>query len=218
MWPNENETQVLLKEVEQADSGAVDRLWERHREPLRRMIGLRLDEALARRVDASDVVQEVLLKASQRLPDYLRNPALPFHLWLRQIARDQVIDQQRRHRLAGRRSIERERSILGPAESGPFADRSSLDVAAQLRDPSPTPAAEALRRELNRRFHAALERLGEEDREVLLLRHFEQLSNGESARVLGLSEPAAGMRYLRALRRLRTLLGESPSQSGISLP
>src|SRR3954452_7537389 len=100
MWPDATETQALLKRVAQADPVAAGRLWERHREPLRRMIGLRLDHALGRRVDASDVVQEGLLKAHQRLPDYLRKPVLPFHLWLRQIARDHVIDEHRRHRVA----------------------------------------------------------------------------------------------------------------------
>ena len=85
MWPDEDETRRLLKQIKQADPTAADELWERHRPALRRMIGLRLDRGLGRRVDASDVVQEVLLGASQRLDDYLRNPVLPFHLWLRQI-------------------------------------------------------------------------------------------------------------------------------------
>lgn len=208
MWPDATETQVLLKRIEQADATATERLWERHREPLRRMIDLRLDHALGRRVDASDIVQDVLLKANQRLGEYLRNPVLPFHLWLRQIARDHVIDEYRRHRVAECRSIDRERP-LAPAA---FSDQSSLDLAAQLRDPNLTPAAAALRRELERRFGAALRKLDEVDREIILLRHFEQLSNGEAARALGLSEAAAGMRHLRALRRLRAVLGESPSQ------
>ena len=208
MWPDADETQALLKRVEQADPAAAERLWERHRAPLRRMIDLRLDHALGRRVDASDVVQEVLLKANQRLGEYLRNPVLPFHLWLRQIARDHVIDEYRRHRVAECRTLDRERPLAASA----FSDQSSLDLAAQLRDPNLTPAAAALRQELERRFHAALRELDEADREIILLRHFEQLSNGEAARALGLSEAAAGMRHLRALRRLRAVLGESPSQ------
>jgi RNA polymerase sigma-70 factor, ECF subfamily len=212
MWPDAAETQVLLKRVAEEDAGAAERLWDRYREPLRRMIDLRLDHALGRRVDASDVVQDVLIKANQRLGEYLRDPKLPFHLWLRQIARDQMIDEHRRHRVAARRSLDRERP-LAPAA---FLDRSSLDLAAQLRDPGLTPAAAALRGELERRFHAALERLDDDDREIILLRHFEQLSNGEAARALGLSEAAAGMRHLRALRRLRAVLGETPSAEGTS--
>ncbi len=208
MWPDANETQALLKGVEQADAGAAERLWERHREPLRRMIGLRLDHALGRRVDASDIVQEVMLKANQRLGEYLRNPVMPFHLWLRQMARDHVIDEHRRHRVAECRSLDRERPLAASA----FADQSSLDLAAQLRDPNLTPAANALRHELQRRFQTALGQLDEADREIILLRHFEQLSNSEAAEALHLSEPAAGMRHLRALRRLRAVLGESPSR------
>jgi RNA polymerase sigma-70 factor (ECF subfamily) len=214
MWPEASETEALLHRVAQADAVAVDELWERYRPALRRMIGLRLDHALARRVDASDVVQDVLLRANQRLADYLRDPSMPFHLWLRQIATDQIIDAHRRHRRAGKRSLDRERPLaIGPARG--FADdRSSLDLAAQLRDPLPTPAAEALRRELEGRFHDALIRLDDDDREIILLRHFEQLSNGEAARALGLSDAAAGMRHLRALRRLRALLAEVPSAIG----
>jgi RNA polymerase sigma-70 factor, ECF subfamily len=211
MWPDEEETRRLLKQVKHADPAAAEELWERHRPALRRMIGLRLDRGLGRRVDASDVVQEVLLGASQRLDDYLRNPVLPFHLWLRQIARDHVIDAHRRHREAAKRSLDRERPLELHTGPDAFADRSSLELAAQLRDPALTPAAEALRGELQRRFQAAIEELEADDREIILLRHFEQLSNHEAAQVLGMSDAAAGMRHLRALRRLRAVLGEATS-------
>jgi RNA polymerase sigma-70 factor, ECF subfamily len=211
MWPDLSETRDLLDRVAGDDPSAEQRLWERHREPLRRMIGLRLDRAVVRRVDASDVVQEVLLKASTRLAEYLKSPGLPFHLWLRQIAQDHVIDAHRKHRVAGSRSVDRE----APRDVQ-FADRSSIELLAGLRDPSPTPAASALRRELQRRFQEAIGELDEVDREVILLRHFEQLSNGETAKALGLSEPAAGMRHLRALRKLRAILGESPSIRGLA--
>jgi len=211
MWPDADETQALLGRVARADAAAEQHLWERHREPLRRLIDLRMGRRLGRRIDASDVVQEVLLRASRRLPEYLRDPSLPFHLWLRRIARDQIVDAQRRHRGAARRGLDRERPLVASA----FADRSSLDLAAQLRDPEPTPAAAALRIELRHRFREALDRLDEADREILVLRHFEHLSNAEAARLLGLSEAAAGMRHLRALRRLRAVLGESPSAAGV---
>jgi RNA polymerase sigma-70 factor (subfamily 1) len=210
MWPDATETRAMLEKAARHDLSAVDRLLACHREPLRRMIAARLDRSVGQREDASDVVQSVLLEASRRLTDYLQNPALPFPLWIRQIARDRLIDVNRRHRLAARRSVARERPISAHA----FIDRSSLDLAMELRDPQATPAADAIRRELVERFHAALEGLGEDDREILLLRHFEHLSNSETARTIGLSEAAAGMRYLRALRRLRTVLGTSPSQDG----
>ena len=193
----------MLEHAARDDPSAIDRLLACHREPLRRMIAGRLDRSVVRREDASDVVQGVLLEASRRLSEYLRDPALPFQLWLRQIARDRLIDVHRRHRLALRRSIDRERPI---AASG-FLDRSSLDLALELRDQGATPAAEAIRRELVERFRVALDELGADDREVLVLRHFEHLTNAESAQALGLSEAASGMRYLRALRRIRIVLG-----------
>jgi RNA polymerase sigma-70 factor (ECF subfamily) len=201
MWPNSPETQELLDQVRQGEAQAVDRLLARHREPMRRMIDMRLDPAIAPRVDASDVVQDVLLEASRRLAEYLRDPAMPFHLWLRHIAKDHIIDAHRRHRQAQRRSVDREQS-LKPA----LADRSSVELIAQFVDRELTPATAALRQEMEKRFQEAIATLDEDDREVILMRHFEQLSNQEVATTLGLSEAAASMRYLRAIRRLRAVL------------
>jgi RNA polymerase sigma-70 factor, ECF subfamily len=212
MWPDAEETQNLLHRAQHVDPAAADELWQRYRPALRRMIGSRLDQAIARRVDASDVVQDVLIKASNRLGEYLQNPAMPFQLWLRQIARDHLIDAHRRHRQAARRTVDREQGLYTKRAGAGYDGRSSLDLAAQLRDSALTPAAEALRRELQCRFQAAIDRLDDGDREIVLLRHFEQLSNSEAAQVLGLTEAAAGMRHLRALRRLRDVLGEVPSR------
>jgi RNA polymerase sigma-70 factor (ECF subfamily) len=202
MWPDQPETQELLSQARQGQSEAVERLLTAHREPLRRMIGLRLDPALAARVDASDIVQDVLLEAHRRLADYLRNPAMPFHLWLRHIAKDHMIDAHRRHRQAQRRSLDREQPLV-PAV---LADHSSFELAGQILDQELTPATAAIRHELQRRLDAAVAELGEDDREVILMRHGEQLSNQEVAAALGLSEAAASMRYLRAVRRLRAVL------------
>ena len=194
----------LLREAAAGDPDAVNRLLEQHRTALRRLIQLRLDRRLARRVDASDVVQDVLLEASRRLPEFVREAKMPFPLWLRQLARDRIIDMHRRHRAASRRSVDREQ----PLAAGGFADRSSFDLAAQLCDRELTPAAATIRRELHRRFLDALDELSDEDREVILLRHVEHLGNTEVAQALNLTPPAAGMRYLRALRRLRSMLGD----------
>jgi len=211
MWPNSPETQDLLDHAKQGEAGAVDRLIEVHREPLRRMIGLRLDPALAGRVDASDIVQDVMLEVSQRLTDYLRNPIMPFHLWVRHIAKDHMIDAHRRHRQAQRRSLDREQPIVPNA----FADQSSLELAAQFIDPEMTPATAAVRHELQKRMADAVAKLEESDREIVLMRHYEQLSNQEVATSLGVSEAAASMRHLRAVRRLRAaLLGEESAPSG----
>ena len=207
MLPNSPETQELLDQARQGEATAVERLLAQHREPLRRMISLRLDPALAARVDASDVVQDVLLEASRRLKDYLRDPSMPFHLWLRHIARDHVIDAYRRHRQAQRRSLDREQ----PLRVAGLNDRSSIELAGQLLDPELTPATAALRQELKDRVEAAIGTLGEDDREVILMKHFEQMSNQEIAAYLGLSEAAASMRYLRAIRRLKASLAPGSS-------
>jgi RNA polymerase sigma-70 factor, ECF subfamily len=203
MWPDPQQTQALLDQVRRGDPQAVDQLLADHREPLRHMISLRLDPALAQRLDASDVVQDVLLDASHRLQDYLRNPALPFGLWLRQIAKDRLIDAHRRHRDAQCRSLDRERPLLPAA----FADRSSLELAGRFIDHELTPASAAVRQELERRLHTALAQLGEDDREIIVLKVFEQLPNQDVAAELGLTEAAAGMRFVRAVRRLKALLG-----------
>src|SRR3954449_11745850 len=144
MWPEATQTQELLEQARQGDPAAVDRLLERHREPVRRVIALRLDPAIVQRVDASDVVQEVMLEASRRLTEYLKNPVMPFHLWLRHIAKDHLIDAHRKHRLAQRRSLDREQPIV-PAV---LADHSSYELAGQILDQEPTPASAAIRHEL----------------------------------------------------------------------
>lgn len=202
MWPNREETDKLLEDARQGTFGAVDALLGEFREPLRKVIGMRLDPVLARRVDASDIVQDVLLEANQRLLDYLKSPDMPFHLWLRHMAQDRIIDTHRRHRLAQRRSIDREQSINPPA----WADESSTALVAQLIDTERTPASEAIQGELARRLANSINELADDDRDIILMRHHEQLSNQDVARLLGLTEAAASMRYLRALRRLRTVL------------
>jgi RNA polymerase sigma-70 factor (ECF subfamily) len=201
MWPDAQQTEALLASARGGDAGAVNELLQRHRDAVRRMIDLRMDQVLKRRVDASDIVQEVLIEANRRLRDYLTNPVMPFHLWLRQMAKDRLIDAHRRHRQTARRSMDREQP-LAPAA----ADQSSINLAAQLADQEPTPAAAAAWAELQRRFEAACAQLDEQDHEIVLMRHFEHLANSEAAASLGLSPQAASMRYLRAMRRLRELL------------
>ena len=203
MWPEGEQTQELLKGVAGGDPSAVNRLMDRHREAVRRMIQMRLDQAVSRRVDASDVVQDVLMEASQRLNDYMANPSMPFHLWLRQLAKDRIIDMHRRHRAAQRRSVDREQNLSGLGSD----EQSAADLAALLKDAELTPAAAALRKEMEERFLVALDQLEENDREIVVMRHFEHLGNSEVAEALNLSAPAAGMRYLRAIRKLRELLG-----------
>src|SRR6478735_1843164 len=157
MWPTREETDRLLAD---ARNGDADELLARFREPLRRVIDLRLDPVLARRVDASDIVQDVLLEANQRLTEYLKSPTMPFHLWLRHLAKDRIIHTHRRHRLAQRRSVDREQPIARPT----WVDESSVSLVAQLIDTEATPTTEAIRHELQRRLSAAIDQLSEDDR------------------------------------------------------
>lgn len=206
-------TVELLDRVRHGDGDAVNRLLERHRAAIRRMIDQRMDRVIERRVDASDIVQDVLIEANRRLGDYLANPTMPFRLWLRHMARDRLIDAHRRHRVAASRSLDREVPLV--AGDG---EPSRADVLGQVADRELTPAAAATWHELERRFAAAVELLDDADRQIVLLRHFEHLSTAEAAAVLDLTKPAAGMRYLRAMRRLRSLLdgepGVEPAGSG----
>lgn len=210
MWPNREDTDRLLDDARNGTSGAVDKLLGEFREPLRKVIGLRLDPAVARRVDASDIVQDVLVEANQRLTEYLKKPDMPFHLWLRHLAQDRIIDTHRRHRLAQRRSVDREQPIARPA----WADESSVSLVAQLIDTERTPTSEAIQLELQRKLNDAIDKLSDDDREIILMRHHEALSNQEVAHALQLTEAAASMRYLRALRRLRLVLVPDGGDSG----
>src|SRR5438067_3640293 len=214
MWRNRDEPDRLLDDARRGEPGAVDRLLGEFREPLRRVIDLRLDPAIARRVDASDIVQDVLIEANQRLTDYLKSPGMPFHLWLRHLAQDRIIDTHRRHRLAQRRSVDREQPIARAA----WSDESSVSLVAQLIDTERTPTSEAMLHELQRRLSDAVDQLADDDRDIVLMRHHEALSNQEVAGLLGLTEAAASMRYLRALRRLRAVLvpdGGDPSPDSV---
>lgn len=200
MWPNAAETEELLLNAREGQRDAVEQLMERHRQSLERMVRGRLNRAVARRVDVSDVVQETLLTASKRMAEYVRDPRMPFHAWLRQIARDRLADVYRRQ-LADKRSVANEQSVGG--EGSDFVPPAALVLDAEL-----TPAEAMLRQEFAERFNAAVETLSEADREIIFMRHSEQLTNSETAELLGLSQPAAAMRYLRALRQLKAILGD----------
>ena len=185
MWPDAENTEQLLAKSRDGDGKAVNELLDRHRESVRRMIDMRMDQVLKRRLDASDIVQEVMIEANRRLNDFLKDPVMPFHLWLRQMAKDRLIDAHRRHRGAARRSMDREQPLATAANN-----ESSIDLVAQLRDQEMTPAAAATWRELERRFQSACEQLEPNDQEIVLMRHFEHLSNAEAATVLKISPQA----------------------------
>ena len=195
--PDSAETQRLLQLVHEGDPKGFEELFARHRPYLHQVVELRLDPKLRSRVDPSDVVQEAHLEAFRRLPDYLTRRPMPFRLWLRKTAHERLLMIQRRHIHAGRRAVGRE---------VPLPDRSSVQLFQQLLAPGMTASQQIAKAELVRRVRQAVGKLAELDREVLLMRNLEGLSNQEVAEVLGIDPSAASQRYGRALLRLRKLL------------
>jgi RNA polymerase sigma-70 factor (ECF subfamily) len=191
------ETRRLLGEVAAGDPQALGLLLTRHGPFLQRFVELRLDPRLRARFDPADVVQEAQLQAVRRLPRYLERPVMPFRLWLRQLALDRLLNLRRDHAAAARRSVEREVAL---------PEGSAAEFARQLLTAGSTPSQHLGREELARRVREALDRLDNPDREVLLLRHFEGLSNPEVAALLGLSPGAVSKRYGRAVLRLHQVL------------
>jgi RNA polymerase sigma-70 factor (ECF subfamily) len=177
-----------------------------HHDRLRRMVDLRLDPRLKGRIDPSDVLQEAYLEATQRLPEYLRQPDRPFYLWLRLVAGERLAKLHRHYLGTQMRDVGREVSLDGAA----VPEASSAVLAGQLAAAGAQPGEEAAREEQRRRLQGVLDRMPAADREVLALRHYEEMSIAETALVLGVSEAAAAKRYLRALERLRQLLDEAP--------
>jgi RNA polymerase sigma-70 factor (ECF subfamily) len=198
MPPSAPDTDDLLTRTVQGDAAARNQLLARHRDRLRKMVAWRLDRQLSARIDPSDVVQEVLADADRKLPEYLRERPLAFYPWLRQLAEDRLVELHRRHVQAKRRSVSREL---------PLPEESAWELAGRLFARGSNPSSRLRRRELRERIQAALARLGERDREVLILRHLEQLAVRDIAAVLGISEGAVKVRHVRALQRLRALLG-----------
>ena len=201
----------MLRRAQSGDAHALDQVLTRYRGRLKRMVKLRLDPRVQGRVDPSDVVQEAYLEATQKLSDYLVDPKIPFFLWLRLMTGQKLALEHRRHLGVQARNAAREVSL----HHGAYPAASSAARAAQLLGRISTPSQAAMRADLRVRIQEALNRMEPLDREVLALRHFEQLSNADVAQALGLTAAAAGMRHLRALRRLRGILGETPSQGTI---
>ena len=198
MDPGDDKTEELLKQARAGNAAAFEELFARERDALRRTVVLRLDRRLAARVDVSDVVQETYLEAARRLPEYVNRADMPFALWLRWLARERVLMLHRQHLFADKRALGREVQPL-PVDS-------SAQFAAGLLGPGPSPSQAAAAMELAERLRMALQQLDDEERELLVGRHFEQLSNRELAQLLGISEAAANKRYIRALQRLRGIL------------
>jgi RNA polymerase sigma-70 factor (ECF subfamily) len=201
--PPTPEPEELLRLAAAGDAAACQHLLSSYRERLRRMVAVRMDSRIGARVDPSDVVQEALFEAYDKLPDYLTARPLPFYPWLRQIALDRITDLHRRHLHAQKRSVSREEC---PVLTLP--EESVLELASRLVLSGSSPSQRVQREELRLRVRQALLALNERDREVLVLRYLEQMSMADIAALLGITEGAAKVRHLRALERIRSVMGE----------
>jgi RNA polymerase sigma-70 factor (ECF subfamily) len=195
--PNSVKMDDLLRRIRAGDREAFEQLFSQHQKYLCRLVELRLGLGLSSRVGAEDIVQEAYLEALHRLNAYLEHPALPFRLWLRQIACDRILKARRHHLGTARRSVHRE---------VPLPDHSSLALARQLLAGGSTPSQRLARRELAGTVQQAVAQLPHTDREVVMLRHFEGLSNQEVATLLGIDPGTASKRHGRAVLRLHRIL------------
>lgn len=198
-----DDTGELLDRAGRGDDAARQRLLDRHRARLRRTVAVRMDRRLAPRVDPSDVVQESLAEAARSLDGYLGDRPIPFYPWLRQFACQRLSKLHRHHIGARRRSVGREE----PWDL-PLPDRSAAELADRLLAAGTSPSRRLMRAELRETVRAALDGLPPRDREILVLRHLEQLSVAEIAATLGLTEAAVKKRQVRALERLRVAMGD----------
>lgn len=200
---SDQDSQMLIEHAAAGDDTAAQQLFKLHRQRLRNMIALRLDRRLSARVDPSDVLQEAMAEAHQKLPEYLRTQPIPFYPWLRRIAWEKIVQLHRQHLLAQARAVTREEQI-----DMALPDHSALNLANRLITRGSSPSRRMLQEELKNRVQSALGRLDPRDREVLVLRYLEQLSIEEVAATLEISDEAVKSRQRRALERFSALVEE----------
>jgi RNA polymerase sigma-70 factor (ECF subfamily) len=206
MAAGSEELAKLLQQATAGDERAAQELFARHRDRLKRMVHMRLSRRLQGRVDDSDVLQEAFLDVARRLPEYTADPKLPFYLWLRHMTGLKLAEIHRRHLGTQLRDADREVTL----HRGGLPEADSVSLAAHLLGQLTTPSQAAIRAETRLMVQEALNSMDPVDREVLALKHFEQLSTSEIAEVLGMSKAGAGSRYLRAIKRLKEILSQIP--------
>jgi RNA polymerase sigma-70 factor (ECF subfamily) len=207
---DENAERELLRRAAEGDEGAWAEVVGRFEPRLRRMLHLRLNRRLQGRLDEGDVLQEAYLEVHRKLPEYAADPRLPPFLWVRHIAGLKLVEVHRRHLGTQARDAGREITL----HRGGLPEADSASLAAQLMGALTSPSQAVQRAELRLAVQAALAELDPDDREVLALKHFEQLSTAEAAEVLGLSKAGAGHRYVKAVKRLREALERLPGFAG----
>jgi RNA polymerase sigma-70 factor (ECF subfamily) len=203
-------TDDLLRRAQAGDQAALGALFAHYRDRLRKMIRLRLDRRAYGRLDPSDVLQEAYLDVARRIPEYAAAPTVSFYLWLRALTGQRLIDLHRQHLGAQMRDAGREVSLY----RGALPQASSASLAQQMLAGLTSPTQAAVRAEMQVLLQEALNSMDPLDREVVVLRHFEELNNVETAQVLGIETSAASKRYMRAIRRLKAILDRVPGFFG----
>ena len=201
-----DDTQVLLTQAIGGNAGALAALMDRYRDRLKRMVGLRMDRRLQGRVGASDVVQEALIDAARRLEEYAADPPMGFFLWLRWLTGEKLLNAHRHHLGTQKRDAAQEVSLYRRA----MPEACSVSLAQQLLGRLTSPTQAVARAELQLIVQEVLNSMDAMDREVLVLRHFEQLTTSETAQVLGIKRSTASKRYITALKRLKQALSAIP--------
>jgi RNA polymerase sigma-70 factor (ECF subfamily) len=204
----DGETERLFGKARAGDGEALAELWSHYRGRLRAMVRLRLDRRLQGRLDPSDVLQDAFVAVAKRFPEYARAPEMPLYLWLRFLTGQKLTDLHRQHLGAKMRDAGQEIAL----HRGGVPQASSASLAAHLLGRLTSASRAAIRAETRLRVQEALNSMDELDREVLTLRHFEMLSNDETALALGIKKSAASNRYVRALKRLKDILAATREQ------
>ncbi len=199
-------TTALIRRARDDDSAAIGELLSKYRDRLRRFVNIRMDDRLRGRIDPSDVIQEACLAAARQLPDYFEHDEMPFYIWLRLIAAQKLVGLHRHHLHVKARNARRDVRFL----KAQLPDASSALLAAQLLGRTTGPSQAAIREEQQRRLKEGLDGMDPVDREIIVLRHFEQLSNSEAAKLMGWNESTTSTRHLRALKRLKAIVGTMP--------
>ena len=207
----DSQTQDEIRRLRDAIDGSVSarapneqlaEVFSEYRPRLQRLIDLRLDSRLLRRVESEDILQDAFMEIQRRISAFLQDPAVPIYVWFRQMVLQSLIDTQRKHLGAQRRNVNRE--VNRPAARG---QSQSFSIAAQVMGRMTSPSQAAIRQERVEQVREALASMNEMDREILVLRHLEELNNQEVAGVLKIDKSAASKRYIRALKKLKTSMG-----------
>ncbi|MCR9292165.1 MAG: sigma-70 family RNA polymerase sigma factor [bacterium] len=207
--PETPDEDLLLEQAGSGDTQAIASVFESYRERLRRTVKLRMHPQLQARLDASDVLQDTFFEFARRLPDFTQQRPMPLFAWLRRLTIQQLDQLQRKHLGAEKRTAFREIALV----ASPSQDASVVNLATQLAGQFTSVDRNLLKAEVQSKLFEALSHMEEDEREIIAMRHFEELSTQEIAEILGLTRSGVLKRYTRAIRRLRLCILDDSSNA-----